>query len=147
MAYTPPINFSSRLFAKKQTNVICSFVVAKPMYRIFIFYGNLRLFYFDWFLKNFDLCNMFDIEKNWKQLLEIGWQRKKKRKLKPTSFLWFISRINPFILNRIVEFYDPKIICFSTTKKTPRKNKVSSVSIESGNELERVVLSSNFHSS
>lgn len=62
MAYTPLINFSSRLFAKKQTNVIYSFVVAKPMYRIFIFYGNLRLFYFDWFLKNFDLCNMFDID-------------------------------------------------------------------------------------
>lgn len=148
MAYTPPINFSSRLFAKKQTNVIYSFVVAKPMYRIFIFYGNLRLFYFDWFLKNFDLCNMFDIEKNWKQLLEIGWQRKKKRKLKPTSFLWFISRTNPFIFNtRSSNSMTRKIICFSTTKKTPRKNKVSSVSIESGNELERVVLSSNFHSS
>lgn len=121
MAYTPPINFSSRLFAKKQTNVIYSFVVAKPMYRIFIFYGNLRLFYFDWFLKNFDLCNMFDIEKNWKQLLEIGWQRKKKRKLKPTSFLWFISRINPFILNRIVEFYDPKDYLFLYYEKNSKE--------------------------
>lgn len=51
MAYTPPINFSSRLFAKKQTNVIYSFVVAKPMYRIFIFYGNLRYCISTGFLK------------------------------------------------------------------------------------------------
>lgn len=97
------------------------FCCCKTDVQNFYFLREFALLYFDWFLKNFDLCNMFDIEKNWKQLLEIGWQRKKKRKLKPTSFLWFISRTNPFILNKIVEFYDPKDYLFLYYEKNSKE--------------------------